>query len=421
LVGQVSDGKEQEAETTGADIPAEHYQFELLPGYVQLQRRMAVAHRLKLRVPYFVAHDGVAGARTEIDGRHYINFSSYNYLGLAGHPQVSRAATEAIERYGTSASASRLVAGELPVHQELEQELAGLVGAESCLAFVSGHATNVTTIGQLFGPKDLILYDALIHNSVRQGSQLSGARWATFPHNDWEKLEEILRQQRGQFERVLIVLEGVYSMDGDIPDLPRFIEIKKRHRTFLMVDEAHSLGVLGQTGRGTGELFGVDRRDVDLWMGTLSKSFASCGGFIAGCKEVIGYLRYAAPGFVFSVGMSPPDAAAALAAVRLLNAEPERVTRLRERAALFLRLAREAGLDTSTSDGAAIVPVVVRDSMKTLALSQALFARGINVSPILHPGVVEREARLRFFFSCDHTQEQIREAAGAAAEEFSRL
>src|SRR5690606_40381435 len=182
-----------------------------------------------------------------IGGKPYINYASYNYLGMSGDPVVQAAARQAMERYGTSVSASRLVSGERPIHRELERALAEVYDVDEAIAFVSGHATNVSTIGYLFGPRDLILHDELIHNSVLQGIQLSGARRLSFAHNDWQALDRILGEQRRHFERVLVVVEGIYSMDGDYPDLPRFVELKRRHKVFLMVDEAHSLGVMGAT------------------------------------------------------------------------------------------------------------------------------------------------------------------------------
>jgi 7-keto-8-aminopelargonate synthetase-like enzyme len=220
---------------------------------------------------------------------------------------------------------------------------------------------------------------------------------------------------------VLIAIEGVYSMDGDISDLPNFIQVKQQHQAFLMVDEAHSAGVLGAHGRGVGEYFSVNPPDVDLWMGTLSKSFGSCGGYIAGCKAVVEYLKYTAPGFVYSVGISPPNAAAALASIRLLEAEPERVTRLHDRSRLFLSLAREQQLNTGMSKDSPVVPVIIGNSLQCLALSRALLRRGINVQPILHPAVEEKAARLRFFITSNHTPEQIRYTVQAVAEELRRI
>jgi len=220
---------------------------------------------------------------------------------------------------------------------------------------------------------------------------------------------------------VLIAIEAVYSMDGDFPDLARFVEVKKKHRAMLLVDEAHSLGTMGRSGRGIGEHAGIERSDVELWMGTLSKSLASCGGYIAGSAELVEYLKYTAPGFVYSVGLSPPNAAAALAALTLLRREPERVARLRELSALFLALARGRGLDTGLSGGTPIVPVIIGTSVKCLLLSRALFNRGIIVQPIIHPAVPERAARLRLFITTNHTEAQIRSAVGAIVEELAKL
>ncbi len=210
-------------------------------------------------------------------------------------------------------------------------------------------------------------------------------------------------------------------MDGDYPDLPRFIDVKRKHQAMLMVDEAHSIGVLGATGHGIGEHFAVDRRDVEIWMGTLSKTFGSHGGYIAGSRALTDYLRYTAPGFVFAAGSPPTVVAAALAAVRVLQREPQRVTRLRENAALFLRLCRERGLNTGTSQDTAVVPVILGNSIHCLMLSRALQARGINVMPILHPAVEESAARLRFFITSMHSEDEIRYTVDAMTEEIEKI
>jgi 8-amino-7-oxononanoate synthase len=401
--------------TPTANIPDAWCRFDRLPGYERLLVPQVAARRLGLPNPFFKVHEGVAAATTQINGRSYINFSSYNYLGLSGHPRVNKAAKDAIDRYGTSVSASRLVAGERPIQRELEEALAALYDVDDCIAFVSGHATNVTTIGYLFGPKDLIVHDSLIHNSVIEGIQLSGAARRSFPHNDAAALDVLLDDCRAQYERVLIVIEGLYSMDGDCPDLPAFIAVKSRHKAFLMVDEAHALGVLGKNGKGLREHYGLSGKAVDIWMGTLSKTLASCGGYIAGEHALIDHLRYAAPGFVYSVGLSPPIAAAALEALKIMLNEPERVSRLIERSSAFLNLAVERGLDTALSQGYAVIPAITGSSIKAVKLSQALFEQGINVQPIIHPAVEERAARLRFFISCTHTQQQIEVAVAALA------
>ena len=284
------------------------------------------------------------------------------------------AAKAAIDRYGTSVSASRPVSGERPVHRDLEHALARVHGTEDCVVLVGGHSTNVTVIGHLLGRNDVIVHDALIHNSIVQGAMLSGARRVPFPHLDHEAADRLLREARPRGGHALLVIEGHYSMDGDVPDLPAFIAVARRNRAWLMVDEAHALGVLGPRGFGTADRFGVDPGEVDIWMGTLSKSLVSCGGYIAGSKELIDYLEsWWRPGFVFSVGMAPPAAAAALAALELLEREPERVRRLNDRAALFLRLAREGGLDVGGSIGASIVPIVTGSSIRAGRLAQALF------------------------------------------------
>jgi 7-keto-8-aminopelargonate synthetase-like enzyme len=334
---------------------------------------------------------------------------------------VATAAKAAIDRYGTSVSASRLVSGEKTIHQELEREISRLIGTEDAITFVGGHATNETVIGHVVGPGDLVLHDALAHNSLLQGAVLSGARRRPFPHNDFAAAETILGQIRGQYRRVLLVIEGIYSMDGDFADLPKFIGVAKRHKALLLVDEAHSLGVMGRRGRGIGEHFGVQPGDVDLWMGTLSKALGSCGGYITGSRTLVRWLKYTVPGFVYSVGLPPAAAGAALGAIRLLDQEPERVEKLNANARLFLQLAREAGLDTGPSGGSAIVPIILGNSMNSLRLSRALFARGISVQPILYPAVEERAARLRFFITSRHTPDQIRRTITALQEELAKI
>ena len=402
-------------------IPDEYCRFDKFPGYQQIRILETGGKQLGVPSPFFKVHEGVARNTTTINSQDYINFASYNYLDLCGHPEVSDAAKKAIDQYGTSASASRPVAGERPIQRELEQALAKVYDVDDCIVFVSGHATNVTTIGYLFGPKDLILHDSLIHNSIVQGGQLSGATRLPFPHNDWQALDEILFQQRRNYERVLIVIEGIYSMDGDYPDLKRFIEIKQRHKAFLMVDEAHALGVLGEKGHGLKEQAGVDGHEVDLWMGTLSKTLASCGGYIAGENALIEHLKFSAPGFLYSVGIAPPVAASALAALKILDREPMRVKQLKERGHQFITLAQEKGLNVGSSAGLSVIPVITGSSAMAGRLANACFERGINVQPIFYPAVQEGMARLRFFICSSHTEEQIEHTIDVLVEEIARL
>ena len=273
----------------------------------------------------------------------------------------------------------------------------------------------------MFGNKDLIVYDSLIHNSIFEGSSSSGAKILSFPHNNWEALDKLLATQRSNFQQVLIVIEGIYSVDGDIPDLLKFIEVKKRHKVFLMIDEAHSIGVLGKQGHGISEYYQINPNDVDIWMGTLSKAFASCGGYIAGSSALIEYLKYTAPGFVYSAGMSPPNTAAALAAIQTLKAQPERLVKLHKVAKLFLELAQKHQLDTGFSQNTPIIPIIIGDSLKCIKLSQALFKHGINVQPMIYPSVPENMARLRFFITSKHTEKQIRLTIDAITKELKKI
>ncbi|MFD6286000.1 aminotransferase class I/II-fold pyridoxal phosphate-dependent enzyme [Streptomyces sp. NPDC060205] len=380
--------------------------FEEWAEYAELQGRLRQTTTSGSN-PYGRIHEGHNSGRVSMDGRAVINFSSFNYLALSHHPRVRRAAQEAIDRYGTSSSATPLLFGETPLHHELDAEIASFLGTEAAIVFAGGHATNVATIGHLFGPEDLVLHDEWIHDSALRGCMLSGARRRPFPHNDWRALDSILGTLRSQHRRALVLIEGAYSQDGDLPDLRRFIDVKKRHGAMLMIDEAHSIGVLGRTGRGIGEYFGVDRRDVDLWMGTLSKALGSLGGYIAAREPIVEYLRFTAPLHIFSTGISPANTAAALAAIRVVRDEPQRVARVRHLAEHFRDSARARGLDIGVSRASAVIPVVIGDWEKTMALSNALLERGVNVMPIGYPAVARDECRLRFFVNADHTEEDL--------------
>lgn len=415
LIQQTLDKKLKKAESAGwkptrpkkTGSAHKHCQFEQHPGYQQLQIIKNGAKALGVPSPFFKVHAGVAGATSQIDGQEVINFASYNYLNLSGHPEVNQASVDAIHRYGTSVSASRIVSGERPIHQELEAAIATTYEVDDALVYVSGHATNVSTIGYLFGAKDLIIHDEYIHNSSIVGSQLSGAKRIPFAHNNLDALEKILSENRDQFEQVLIVVEGLYSMDGDSPDLSRLVEIKQQHHAFLMVDEAHSFGVLGATGKGLREECHVAGKNVDIWMGTLSKTLSGCGGYIAGCSALIENLRYLSPGFLYSVGLPAPTAAAALASLQIIHKEPERIQKLKTISQSFIRQAQAMGFNTGESIGIAIIPIILGSSVKAANASAALLEKGINVQPILYPAVPERSARLRFFLSSEHTEAQI--------------
>lgn len=358
--------------------------------------------------PYYRCYEGIGGATISHAGKSLINFSSYNYLDFNGHPDIGLAITAACEKYGSSVSASRLVSGERPLHEELEKKIADFYSVESSLVFVSGHATNVSVLSSIFGEGDLIIYDSLSHNSITEGTKLSKAKILAFEHNKVAHLETLLRKHRPLYKHVLIVTEGLFSMDGDIPDLARIIELKKRYRALLMVDEAHSLGVLGTTGKGISEHCGTDPRDIDIIMGTLSKTLCSCGGFVAGCNELITMLKYYASGFVYSVGITPTNCAAASAALDLLNKETSRPGMLREISSYFRQKLHDLDLNLGTCIGVGIIPLIAGSSKSAARLSDTLFSSyGINVNPIIYPAVEENKARLRFFMNSSHTKQQI--------------
>ncbi|MGE7386724.1 aminotransferase class I/II-fold pyridoxal phosphate-dependent enzyme [Streptomyces sp. NPDC004126] len=418
---EVTGGPASHAETILLDVPPqwspESATVDEFPEVARFEERLDAVAGSPAGYPYFRVHEGTITDTTVIGGRPYLSFGSYNYLGLSGHPAVNAAVHEAVDRYGTSVSASRVLSGERDLTVRLERALTEFLGVEGCLTLVSGHATNVTAIGHLVGPGDLVVHDALAHDSILHGCALSGAARRPFAHNDTAELERMLRLNRSRFRRVLIVVEGAYSMDGDLVDLPAVIELKKRFGALLMVDEAHSIGTVGEYGRGVGEFHGVDRSDVDVWMGTLSKAFASCGGYLGGSARMVRWLRHTLPGFVYSVGLTPANAAAALAATELMTAQPERVRALRRNSALFLGLAAAAGLSTGSSGGTPIVPCILGDSAKTLRVAHGLYGRGVIADPIFHPAVEEGLSRLRFFITSEHREDDIRRAVALLAEE----
>ncbi len=406
---------------TNGEVPESFYKLEKMPEFMRLQSLRKRIEDSGIRNPFFSVHEGRISDTTEIDGKELISYASYNYLGLSGDPEVNLSAKNAIDNFGTSVSASRIVSGEKTIHKQLEKELSDFLGVDDVITFPGGHACNESVIGHLVGRGDLILHDSFAHNSLIQGAMLSGAQRRPFEHNNWEDLENILRSCRGEYRRVLIIIEGLYSMDGDYPDLPKFIEIKKRYKAWLYLDEAHSIGTLGETGRGLGEVYDVQRDDIECWMGTLSKSFGSCGGFVGASRSLIEYLRYTTPGYVFAAGMPPANAGAALGSLRVLQKRPELVTKLQSNAQLFLSLAKEAGLDTGMAQGTAIIPIITGHSLKALRLSEALYDHGINAQPILYPAVPEKETRVRIFMTAAHTEKQIRDSVEILAREWEKI
>ena len=386
------------------------------PECLAFQQRLADTAAAGLANPFFRVKQAVRAATATVNDQQVVSFTSFDYLGLAEHPRVVAAAQSAIGRFGTSASASRLVGGNSTLLTQLDVEIAQFLGTEAAVVFPSGYGTNASVLGHLFGADDLILYDELAHNSIVQGSQLSKARRRSFPHNDFEFVDRLLADVRDQHRRVVVVIEGVYSMDGDYPHLPSFIEVKRRHEALLYVDEAHSIGVMGDTGRGICEHFGVDPAEGDLWMGTISKALASGGGYIAGRQVLVQYLKYTTPALVFATATSPANSAAALAAIRCIREEPQRVRQLRDNSNLFLKLAADYELNIGSSQDTPIIPIILGSSARALDLSHQLLRRGIDAQPILYPAVPEAAARLRFFITANHTEEQIVETVQVLAD-----
>ena len=383
-------------------------------------------------LPYFRVLTSQAGPVVEMEGRETIMLGSNNYLGLTGDERVKRAARDALEQYGTALTGSRLLNGTIPLHVELESELAEWMETEAALVFTTGYQANVGCIGTILGPGDTVICDSGDHASILDGCRLSGAKLRPFRHNRADKLERMLERAGGDGGGVLVVVDGVFSMEGDICNLPPVVELCQRYGARLMVDEAHGVGAIGARGAGASELFGVES-SVDLRMGTFSKSFASCGGFIAGPAEVIEYLRIAARAFLFSAAAVPSAVGAALAALRVIRSEgPELMAKLLDNAAYLHAGLTEIGLrvvePTELPDGSRaltpIVPVIVGDDMVAVAFWKALYDAGVYTNVALHPAVPPSGALLRTSLMATHEREHLDralEVIGRVATDFPDL
>jgi 8-amino-7-oxononanoate synthase len=380
-------------------------------------------------LPYFRMLTSQAGPVVEMEGRRTIMLGSNNYLGLTGDERVKAAARDALETYGTALTGSRLLNGTIPLHVELEEELADWMGTEQALVFTTGYQANVGCIGTILGPGDTVICDSGDHASILDGCRLSGAKLRPFRHNRMDKLERMLERAAGDGGGVLVVVDGVFSMEGDICPLPEVVELCTRYGARLMVDEAHGVGAIGARGAGAAELHGVEDQ-VDLRMGTFSKSFASCGGFIAGPSEVIEYLRIAARSFLFSAAAVPAAVGAALAALRIIRSEgPELLRRLAENSAYLHRGLSDLGLrvvePTAMPDGTdaltPIVPVVVGDDMRAVLLWKALYDEGVYTNVALHPAVPPSGALLRTSLMATHRREHLDEAIATFARVTERF
>ena len=350
--------------------------------------------------------DGAQAARMRVDGRDVLLFAGSNYLGLAHHPDVVAASERASRELGCAAGGSRLISGNLSQHEALETELARFLGCEAALAFNTGYMANVGVIPALVGPDDLLVSDELNHASIIDGARLSRARVRVFAHGDVAGLEDVLREEAGHARRVLVAVDGIYSMDGDVAPLGRLVETARRHGALVMVDDAHGTGTLGTLGRGSLEHCGLEATDVDIVMGTLGKSLGSFGAFVAGSAALRDLLVNTARSFIFSCALAPPQVEASRASLRLLTSEPWRRQRLQANSERLRNRLNAQGFSTDPST-THIVPVVIGENAETMALCEALLERGFYAQGIRHPSVPAGTARLRITPMADHTDAEI--------------
>ncbi len=367
--------------------------------------------------PYFHALDSGQDTEVIINGKRTIMIGSNNYLGLTADPRVKNAAEEAVRKYGTGCSGSRFLNGTLTLHIELEKRLAAFVNKESALTFSTGFQTNLGIISAIAGRNDYILCDRTNHASIIDGCRLSFAKLLKFKHNDMEDLERLLKGIPESAGR-LIVVDGVFSMEGDIANLPEIVKLAKEYNARIMVDDAHGFGVMGKRGRGTAEYFGLEN-EVDIIMSTFSKSLASLGGFIASSDDVIHYVKHVSRPFIFSASIPPANAAAAMEALNILETEPERIQRLWENGEFMKQGFKNLGLCVGNSK-TPVVPVMTYDDYTTFKIARDLLDEGVYVNPVVSPGVEPGHALLRTSYTSTHTKEQLEFALEAFKKVFSR-
>jgi glycine C-acetyltransferase len=357
------------------------------------------------------------GARVLINGRDMGMYASYSYLGLIGHPRINKAAKDAIDRYGTGTHGVRMLAGTLDLHKELEETIAEFKGAEAAVTYTSGYVTNLTVVSSLVGRGGYVISDKLNHASIVDGCLMSGAKFLRFRHNDMEDLESRLKNiPEGSTK--LVIADAVFSMDGDVIDFPKIVELSQKYKAWLMIDEAHSVGVLGKTGRGIEEHFGMEGT-VDIKMGTLSKTIPSVGGYVAGKKDLISFLSHASRAYIFSAALPPAQAAAANESFKVILDEPWRMEKLKANSDQFISGLKERGFDTMETS-TAIVPVLCGDDERAFALTRAAQAQDLFVLPVVSPAVPPGLARLRATVTAAHETDEIEYAMnviGAAGKE----
>ena len=368
--------------------------------------------------PYFREIEGKQGTEVEMDGHHVIMLGSNAYTGLTGDERVIEAGVQAMRRYGAGCAGSRFLNGTLDLHVELEKELAEFVGNDEALCFSTGFTVNSGVIPALLGPHDYVICDDRDHASIVDGRRLSMAKQLRYKHNDMEDLERKLQKCEENAVK-LIVVDGVFSMEGDLCDLPKIIELKKKYGATVMVDEAHGVGVFGRQGRGVCDHFGLTD-DVDLIMGTFSKSLASIGGFIAADSAIIDYLRHTARTYIFSASNTPAATASALEALRILKSEPERLEALWEVTNYALKRFKEEGFEIGDTESP-IIPLYVRDLEKTFAATAMAFEAGVFINPVVPPACHPTDTLVRIALMANHTHEQVDRAVAALVGVFRKL
>jgi 8-amino-7-oxononanoate synthase len=354
--------------------------------------------------PYFREIESDQDTVVTMNGKKVLMFGSNSYLGLTNHPKVKAAAKAAIDKYGTGCAGSRFLNGTLDIHTKLEDKLAELVNKDGALCYSTGFQVNLGVVSILAGRHDYLLLDELDHASIIEGSRLSFSKVLKFAHNDMHSLESKLKVCHKDCIK-LIVVDGIFSMEGDIINLPELVRLADKYGASVMVDDAHSLGVLGKNGSGTASHFGLTDK-VDLIMGTFSKSFAALGGFIAADKEVINYIKHISRSLIFSASITPASAAAVLASIEIMENEPERIQHLWDITAFALKSFKEVGFDTGKSE-TPIIPLFIRDDIKALRLTQNLLAEGVFVNPVVSPAVPKEDCLIRYSLMATHTKEQV--------------
>jgi len=354
--------------------------------------------------PYFRTIGSGQDPVVTMDGQRVIMLGSNNYLGLTNHPEVKQAAAEALESYGTGTAGSRFLNGTLDIHVELEEKLAQFMGSEAALTFSTGFAVNLGVISSLIGRKDVVILDNLDHACILDGARLSFGRVLKYPHNDMDSLEERLRSVEDQRSK-MIVVDGVFSMEGDLADLPRIVELKKKFNARLMVDDAHGVGVMGEHGRGTMEHFGLEH-EADLVMGTFSKSLAAVGGYVVGDSKVIDYIKHNARSLMFSAAPPPASVASVIKAIEIIEREPERRQRLWDHTDYMKHEFSTMGYDTGDS-ASPVIPLVVGEDMAAFKMTRRLQEEGVFVNPVVSPAVPEGRALMRTSYMATHTRDQL--------------